>query len=68
MAITNKLLSSAGFPFYYKFRLQYKDEQSFFLMSSLEDESTDWAYVLKLLNTYAMLFKKLLFQRNFNKT
>ena len=27
-------------------------------MSNMEDESTDSAYVLKFLNTYAMLVKK----------
>ena len=47
-----------GFPFYYKFQLQYKDKMSFLLMTNLESDSTDSAYVLKFLNTYAMLLKK----------
>ena len=53
---TNKLLSHGGFPFYYKIELHYKKD--FLLMSNLEDESTDTAYVLKLLSTYIMLLKK----------
>ena len=47
-----------GFPFYYKFQLQYKDKMGFLLMTNLESDSTDSAYVLKFLNTYAMLLKK----------
>ena len=33
-------------------------------MSKLRDENTDSAYVLKLLNTYAMLIKFLIFYVN----